>query len=170
MRKAIGALIGVLVLVLTAARPAGPLAARADGQTVLGFETMAPVSGAFVSEAFGGISLPLRGIPGGGAPWVISSAEGSLDTDGNLEVAVTGLVLAPSVPGVGGTNPIPNFKAVVSCLNADGTTTNVSTGPFPASGGGNAEIQARIGLPNPCFAPIIFVAASFGPWFAVTGR
>ncbi len=164
MRKTIGLLIGVMVLVLAAAHPAAPLAARADGQTVLEFETMAPVSGAFVGSSM------LRGVPGGGAPWVISSGQGSLDTDGNLEVEVTGLVLAPSVPVVGGTNPVQNFEAIVSCLNADGTTTTVSTGSFPASRDGNAQIQDRVELPNPCFAPIIFVAASFGAWFAVTGR
>ncbi len=164
MRKVFGVILGALLLVLTSARPAGPVAAQADGQTVLAFETMAPVSGGFVGTSI------LRGVPGGGAPWVISSGQGSLDSDGNLEVEVTGLVLAPSVPVVGGTNPVPNFKAIVSCLNADATTTNVSTGPFPASTDGNAEIQARIELANPCFAPIIFVAASFGPWFAVTGR
>jgi hypothetical protein len=164
MRKAIGVLVAVLVLVLASAHPAGPLAARADGQTVLAFETMAPVSGAFVGTSM------LRGVPGGGKPWVISSAQGSLDTDGNLEVDVRGLVLAPSVPVVGGTNPVPNFKAIVSCQNADGSTTNVSTGAFPASLDGNAEIQANVGLPNPCFAPIVFVAAFFGSWFAVTGR
>jgi hypothetical protein len=102
---------------------------------------------------------------------VISAGQGSVDTDGNLEVQVTGLVLAPSVPApFGGTNPVPNFKGIVSCLNSDGTTTNVSTGAFPASSNGNAEIQAKVDLPNPCFAPIVFVAASFGPWFAVTGR
>ncbi len=162
MRKAIGLVIGGLVL--ASAGAAGPLSARADGQTVLAFETMAPVSGAFVGTSM------LRGIPGGGAPWVISSGQGSLDTDGNLEVQVTGLVLVPSIPVVGGTNPVPNFKAIVSCLNADGTTTNVSTGPFPASNAGNAEIQAKVALPAPCFAPIVFVAAAFGPWFAVTGR
>src|SRR5712691_294996 len=150
MRKAIGLLVGVLLLVLASARPVGPLAARADGQTVLAFETMAPVSGAFVGTSI------LRGIPGGGKPWVISSGQGSVDSDGNLEVEVTGLVLDPSVPVVGGTNPVPNFKAIVSCLNADGSTTNVSTEAFPASTNGNAEIQANVGLPNPCFAPIVF--------------
>jgi hypothetical protein len=162
MRKAIGLVIGGLVL--ASAGAAGPLAARADGQTVLAFETMAPVSGAFVGTSM------LRGIPGGGAPWVISSGQGSLDTDGNLEVQVTGLVLVPSIPVVGGTNPVPNFKAIVSCLNADGTTTNVSTGAFPANTAGDSQIQAKVALPTPCFAPIVFVAAAFGPWFAVTGR
>lgn len=167
MRKVMASLIGVMVLVLASARPAGPLVstARADGQTVLEFGTMAPVSGAFV-----GTSL-IRGVSGGGAPWVISTGQGSLDTDGNLDIEVTGLVLAPSVPApFGGTNPVPSFKGIVSCLNSDGSTANVSTGAFPASLDGNAEIQAKIGLPSPCFAPIIFVAASFGPWFAVTGR
>jgi hypothetical protein len=167
MRKVIASLIGVTVLVVASAGLARPLAstARADGQTVLEFETMAPVSGAFVGTTL------IRGVPGGGAPWVISAGQGSVDTDGNLEVQVTGLVLAPSVPApFGGTNPVPNFKGIVSCLNSDGTTTNVSTGAFPASSNGNAEIQAKVDLPNPCFAPIIFVAASFGPWFAVTGR
>lgn len=164
MPKAIGLLIGLLALALASASPVGPVAARANGQNVLAFETLAPVSGAFVGSSM------LRGVPGGGAPWVISSGEGSLDTDGNLEVQVTGLVLAPSVPVVGGTNPVPNFTAIVSCLNGDGTTTNVSTGNFPASRDGNSEIEAHIALPNPCVAPIIFVAASFGRWFAVTGR
>ena len=167
MRKVIASLTGITVLVVASAGLSRPLAstARADGQTVLEFETMAPVSGGFV-----GTSL-IRGVPGGGAPWVISAGQGSLDTDGNLGVQVTGLVLAPSVPApLGGTNPVPNFKGIVSCLNSDGTTTNVSTGAFPASSDGNAEIQAKVELPNPCFAPIIFVAASFGPWFAVTGR
>lgn len=168
MRRLIASMIAVVVLAVAFAGVTGRFgsAARAGGQTVLAFETMAPVSGVFVG------SSAIRGIPGGGAPWVISSGQGELDTDGNLEVQVTGLVLDPAVvpPPRGGTNPVPNFKAIVSCLNADGTTTNVSTGPSPASLDGNAEIQASIALPKPCFAPLIFVAASFGPWFAVTGR
>jgi len=168
VRRLIASMIGVVALVVASAGVAAPFAstARAGGQTVLAFETMAPVSGAFVG------SSAIRGILGGGAPWVISSGQGQLDAEGNLEVQVTGLVLDPAVvpPPRGGTNPVPNFKAIVSCLNSDGTTANVSTGPFPASPDGNAEIESTIALPKPCFAPLIFVAASFGPWFAVTGR
>lgn len=168
MRRLIVSIIGVVFCVAAGAGAAAPFTstARAGGQTVLAFETMAPVSGAFVGSSL------IRGIPGGGKPWLISSAQGELATDGTLEVQVTGLVLDPSaVPApFGGTNPVPNFKAIVSCLNSDGTTTNVSTGPFPASIDGNAEIESTIALPSPCFAPLIFVAASFGPWFAVTGR
>ena len=50
------------------------------------------------------------------------------------------------------------------------TITNVSTGQFPASTAGNADINARVKLPQPCIAPIVFVfGAPNGCWFAVTG-
>ncbi len=168
MRNAIAVLMGVLAMLIASARPAGPLAstARADDLTVLEFETMAAVSGAFV-----GSSNPIRGVNGGGLPWVISRGEGQLDADGRLEVQVEGLVLAPSAPpSLRGTNPVPAFKAIVSCLASDGSTVNVSTGTFPASQAGNSEIEATVQPPTPCFAPIIFVTSAGGNWFAVTGR
>ena len=64
--------------------------------------------------------------------------------------------------------------AIVSCqtIGADGTATitNVSTGQFPASTAGNADINARVKLPQQCIAPIVFVfgAPNVG-WFAATG-
>jgi hypothetical protein len=64
--------------------------------------------------------------------------------------------------------------AIVSCqtIGAAGTATitNVSTGQFPASTAGNADINARVTLPQPCIAPIVFVfgAPNVG-WFAATG-
>ena len=50
------------------------------------------------------------------------------------------------------------------------TITNVSTGDFPASTAGNADINAMVKLPQPCIAPIVFVfgAPNVG-WFAATG-
>lgn len=165
--------VGFLLLVLASAGAASPLAstARADSQTVLAFQTMAGVSGPFV-----GASNPIRGVNGGGLPWVISSGEGQLGADGQLEIQVTGLVLAndPSVPpSLRLTNPVPFFRGLASCLSIDSngaaTTVNLSTGNFPASSGGNAEIEATVNLPHPCFAPIIFVTAPTGQWFAVTG-
>jgi hypothetical protein len=71
-----------------------------------------------------------------------------------------------------GTNPIPDFEAIVSCQSISGTNatvTNVATGQFPASTRGNADIKARVTLPRPCIAPIVFVASPTGAWFAVTG-
>jgi hypothetical protein len=52
---------------------------------------------------------------------------------------------------------------------------NVFTDPFPATtglaanGGGNASIEARIDLPRPCIAPIIFVTSPTFAWFSTTG-
>src|SRR5215831_7137204 len=98
---------------------------------------------------------------GAGAPWVIADGEGALTTDGEVRVKVRGLVLAPSVPNVGGTNPVPSFRAIVSCttVNAQGQTeiVNISTGGFPADAKGNARIHDKVTLPNPCWAPIVLI-------------
>ena len=66
-----------------------------------------------------------------------------------------------------------DFKAVVSCMSvrAQGAATvvNLSTGPFAASMEGDSRIEARVGLPRPCIAPIVFVTSPTGAWFADTG-
>jgi len=147
-------------------------AASADPGTILKFDTMAPVTGPYV-----GASNPIRGVPGGGLPWMIESGRGSLDRDGHLKVRVEGLVLAdraPVPPALRGTNPISMFKAIVSCqtIGADGsaTVTNVSTATFPANTEGDSNIRAMVQLPHPCIAPIIFVTSPGGAWFAATGN
>jgi hypothetical protein len=56
--------------------------------TVLDFHVMAPVAGTFV-----GTANPVRGVPGGGLPRVIAHGDGTLRSDGSLEVNVQGLVL-----------------------------------------------------------------------------
>lgn len=171
MRR-IGMSFAPILAALMLLAPASSQVARAGGQAVLEFGTMAPVTGPFVGSA-----NPIRGVSGGGLPWAISAADGSLQSDGTLEVEVQGLVLAnsaPVPPGLRGTNPVPFFKAIVSCLsiNASGaaTTVNVSTGNFPASSAGDSEIQATVTLPHPCIAPIIFVTSPSGSWFAATGQ
>jgi len=89
---------------------------------------------------------------------------------------VRGLVLAdqaPVPPALQGTNPVPDFEAIVSCqaISATGaaTITNVSTAAFPASTAGNSDINATVSLPHPCIAPIVFVGSSTFGWFAATG-
>ncbi len=138
---------------------------------ILAFKTMASVTGPFV-----GTANPIRGIVGGGLPWVISRGTGELKADGRLVVQVGGLVLAdaPSVPAnLRLTNPIPNFRAVVSCMIIDATgnpaIANISTAEFPATPQGDSRIDATLTLPSACFAPIIFVTSPTGAWFAVTG-
>jgi hypothetical protein len=97
-------------------------------------------------------------VSGDGLPWQIAKGEGKLTADGSLTVEVEGLVLlngAPAPPALRGTNPVPAFQAVVSCLtsvNGTATTSNVATAAFPATPTGDAEIEANITLPSPCFA------------------
>jgi hypothetical protein len=159
------ALIG-LVPVLGLTTSAG-----ADPGTILKFDTMTPVTGPYV-----GTANPIRTVSGGGLPWMITAATGSLQSDGHLLVHVRGLVLADQAPvpaALQGTNPVPDFAAIVSCqsIGAGGTATisDVSTAQFPASTAGNSDINATVRLPRPCIAPIVFVTSPGGAWFAATG-
>jgi hypothetical protein len=132
---------------------------------ILAFDTMVGVS-----APFAGAPNAIRGVSGAGAPWVIGTATGELTTTGHVEIKVTGLVLATT-----GSNPAATFRATVSCLTSANAIQNVATGTFPATigaataGGGNANIEADLSLPQPCVAPIIFVTSAGGNWFAVTG-
>jgi hypothetical protein len=110
----------------------------------------------------------------GGLPWTLTSARGELKASGKLELEVTGLVFSAG-PNVG-KNTVTSFRALVSCIRSDGTVQNILTDPFPATvgaavdGGGNASIETMVALPQPCFAPIVFVTSPGGNWFAVTGN
>jgi hypothetical protein len=142
--------------------------ATAREQKILEFDTMVGLP-----PAFTGTQNPIRGVNGGGLPWMINSGIGELSTGGHLEIKVQGLVFAAG-PNTG-SNTIPAFRAIVSCLKSDGSVQNVMTDPFPATlgpasdGGGNAKIEANLSLPQPCIAPIIFVTSPGGAWFASTG-
>src|SRR5579863_8736870 len=144
--------------------------ANADPGTILKFDVMTPVTGPYV-----GTANPIRTVPGGGLPWMITSGTGFLSRDGRLDVRVRGLVLADQAPvpaNLQGVNPVADFEAIVSCQTITGgmaTVTNVSTRQFPASTRGNADIRARVRLPHPCIAPVVFVASPGGAWFAATG-
>jgi len=145
---------------------------RAKAPTIMEFDSMAGVP-----RPYTGAANAIRGINGGGLPWVVSTATGELKQSGDLEVKVTGLVIDPNdlaaiAAGLAGKNPVASFKAIVSCQTVSAgaaTVVNVSTGLFPATGGGNAKIEAHLDLPRPCIAPIIFVTSPGGAWFAATG-
>ena len=148
-------------------------AASSTDENVLEFESMAGVV-----EPFTGAANPVRGVPGGGLPWELDRAHGELRSDGRLDVRVEGLVLARRAPvpeNLRGTNPVPQFRAIVSCLTpGNGGTTadtvNRTTDPVPASPDGDARIRAHVDLPDPCIAPIVFVTSPTGAWFAATGQ
>jgi hypothetical protein len=164
-----GAALVTAVAVQGVAASAGPGPA-----TVLKFSTMTPVTGPFV-----GTANPIRGVAGGGLPWILTRASGTLKRDGRLLVQVRGLVLAkqaPVPPALQGTNPFSDFRALVSCQSIGAgntaTITNVSTGDFTANAEGDSMIMTRVNLPRPCIAPIVFVTGPTGTdaWFAVTGN
>ena len=169
MRKALRSVVGLAVAVALVAPALG--LGGGDGRKVSDAKVLGPVS-----EPYTGSTNAIRGVPGGGLPWEIGDATADLRADGRLHVEVEGLVLARRAPvpaTLQGTNPIPQFKAIVSCLTTAGgaaTTSNVSTPLVPASAAGEAEIDATVDLPTPCFAPIVFVTSPTGSWFAVTGR
>jgi hypothetical protein len=155
-------LLATVVAALAAALVGSQLTATAAPAVVLKFDTMAPVTGPYV-----GAANPIRGVPGGGKAWQLDSAMGLLERDGHVLVHVRGLVLVAT-----GANPIPDFKAIVSCQTiTDGaaTVTNVMTEGFTATSGGDANIDAMVALPSPCIAPIVFVTSPGGAWFAATG-
>lgn len=145
-------------------------ALRARGETILEFDTMFPVSGAFK-----GATNAIRNIPGAGADWKIGRVDGELKANGELEVDVFGLVLVAT-----GTNPLATFQGTVSCLSFDAAgaveTVNVRTNLFPANTLGDSHIEQKLDLPAPCVAPIVFVNVApsavrpNGAWLASTGN
>ena len=115
----------------------------------------------------------IRGYAGPDSPWVIrTSIHGELKSTGELEVTVRGLVLP------NGTNPVPFFRAAVSCQNPTDSTKGqlFFTKTFAANTAGNSNIDGMVKLPTHCIAPIILVTSPAVPgnangfWFAVTGR
>lgn len=157
------ALIG-LAPVLTGATSAG-----ADPGTILKFDTMTPVTGPYV-----GTGNPIRAVPGGGLPWMITAGTASLTRDGARARARPGpgrptpgpARAAGHQPGsrLQGHHQLPEISAAGAA-----TLANVSTAPFPASAGGNSDINATVSLPRPCIAPIVFVTSPGSAWFAATG-
>ena len=168
MKRAVALLVAVLA---GGALIVQSTAASSNHADVLKFGTMTPVVEPFTAPA-----NTIRSVPGGGLPWELDRAKGELRSDGRLEVRVDGLVLARRAPvpeELRGTNPIPEFRAIVSCLTPGSAgeveTVNLTTDPVPASPDGDARIKTQVALPEPCIAPIVFVTSPTGSWFAATG-
>lgn len=171
MKKVISATLAVVIVMAGVLFSGQFTPAQADSPRILSFGNMVGIPASLTGAQS---VAPLRGISGGGLPWMLTSASGTLKADGKLKIEVEGLVLA-SGPNEG-KNPISSFRALVSCVNSDGTFDNILTAAFPATtgsaltGGGNADIETTVALPQPCIAPIIFVTSPTGAWFAATGR
>jgi hypothetical protein len=164
---AVGATLVALVALVT-----GPAAVGGANPQLLEVQSMTGLP-----KAYTGSQLPVRGLNGGGFPWVVDMAKAELSSGGFLELRVRHLVIDPNDPaaigkGLAGSNPSPTFRAVVSCLTVAGGTMNVMSDPFPATtgvGGGSGTIETQLALPSPCLAPILFVTSPAGAWFATTG-
>ncbi|HET7421023.1 MAG TPA: hypothetical protein VFL27_11650 [Candidatus Dormibacteraeota bacterium] len=148
-------------------------AAADEGGTVISFQSMTPIT----DGAVGAVND--RGLTAGSLPWKITSGSGTVDRDGHVSVAVTGLVLAAgptTPPALVGKNPIGTFAAVVSCRTTAQQIVNVQTGGVPATMSGDASINTTVGLPHPCTTPEVFVGglirtasgAVVFRWFAVS--
>lgn len=174
MKRLVGIAVGLSVIATFAFVAAVPLRASSSSRTVFVFDSFAGVSGVFV-----GPLRPIRGVAGGGFPWVLEDGKAKLMASGEFELEVEGLVIDPTnttaqAKGIAGTNPLPFFFATISCLDNTNTVTNVNTNPVPASSNGNAEVDQTVTLPSSCLAPIVLVRGSptgapSGPWFAVSG-
>ena len=169
MKKVLLVSVSIILLSVFFAGSASP--ATAKEPKILEFDTMLGVPSTLTGTQ---ASTAFRGVNAGGLPWALTSAHGELTTSGKLEVEVVGLVFAAG-PNTGA-NTVASFRAIVSCIKNDGTVQNILTVPFPAttgpasSGGGNAKIETTVDLPQPCFAPVVFVTSPGGAWFAVTGN
>jgi hypothetical protein len=170
MRKALVLLLGLAVLAALAVPALG--LGGGDGRKVLDANVLAPVI-----EPYVGAANPIRGVNGGGLPWEIRAGNANLRADGRLHVRVQGLVLArrdPVPANLQGKMPFAQLRAIVSCLTTpDGTTAttdNISTRLFDVTPHGDGHLDTSVALPSPCFAPIVFVTAPTGAWFAITGR
>ncbi len=169
--KKLGQALAVTILLSALLFAGSAPSASARVPRILQFDTMIGVPPTLTGTQS---VAALRNVPGGGLPWMVGTASGFLTASGHLKVEVQGLVFAAG-PNTG-SNTVPAFRALVSCVNADGTFDNILTGSFPAtlgpasSGGGDADIETDVSLPEPCIAPIVFVTSPGGAWFAATGN
>ncbi len=116
----------------------------------------------------------IGGVNSCGKIWKLRSGEVELETDGEIEVELKGLVLDdPSTGEFNGT--ADGVTQVVVSLVCGGSKASVvaETDRFPLSKNGNAKIETKLKLPAQCIAPIVLVReiwdGKVGGWLAATG-
>jgi len=103
----------------------------------------------------------IAGVPAGGRAWTIDrGSKAKVDEDGEVKVALHGLVFADTRT----TLPVTQVKASVVC----GGTVAGTTGLVPISADGDAEIRDTVTLPTTCPDPIVLVRVAGGAWIAAT--
>jgi hypothetical protein len=92
----------------------------------------------------------IAGVASGGAPWVVRRGLAVLTEEGRLSLDVRGLVL-PSVNNTAG--PITGVAASVICANTVIATSNTAN----LTSTGDAEIHAKLAVPQPCVGAVVLV-------------
>jgi hypothetical protein len=99
------------------------------------------------------VGTTIAGVASGGAPWVVRSGRARLESDGSLEIEVTGLLLA-SGPNVGTTGGLTQVAAGVVC----GDIIKATTDAVAFSPSGSFEIRAMVTLPQPaCQGAVVLI-------------
>jgi hypothetical protein len=93
----------------------------------------------------------LHSVAAGKVPWVLQASIFHLDSAGNLQVVVRGLV----IPELGTPGPVTTVDASLYCANE--TTPVATTQSVPISQAGNATIVARVKLPSQCQTPAVLI-------------
>jgi hypothetical protein len=93
----------------------------------------------------------IHGVVRGGVPWQLERGQVRLRQDGRLSVGLRGLL----VLGTDNTGPVHMVSASLFC-GAD-TTAAATTPTVTLSSTGDAQIDARVGLPAKCLAPVVLV-------------
>lgn len=120
----------------------------------------------------------IGGVAAGGLPWVVASGNASLDSSGNLEVKIMGLLLGPGASTLAGTvGSVQMVSASLVCGGSGGVVA-ASTGGVALNASGNAEIESALTLPTSCVAPAVLIrifnpaanaGAQAGAFIASTG-
>jgi hypothetical protein len=93
----------------------------------------------------------LHEVAAGGAPWVLKASVFHLDSAGNVQVVIRGLI----IPGFGTPGPVTTVDASLYCANEE--TAAAMTQSAPISRAGDAEIVAKVKLPALCQTPAVLI-------------
>jgi hypothetical protein len=93
----------------------------------------------------------LHGVTAGGAPWVIKASVFNLLSNGDVQVAIQGLV----IPELGTPGPVTSVDAALYCGNE--TTAAATTKSVPINEQGDALIIDKVKLPASCLTPVVLI-------------
>jgi hypothetical protein len=93
----------------------------------------------------------LHEVEAGGAPWVLKASVFHLDSAGNVQVVIRGLI----IPELGTPGPVTTVDASLYCANEE--TAAATTQSAPISRAGDAAIVAKVKLPALCQTPAVLI-------------